>query len=324
MIAASPTRWRRALRLAASAATLLAIVACGSAEPGAGPNEAEQARSDALRALEAHLGERVTYGEGPDAEALAREVREALAPEDGVAVRIVPGDPRSVVVLVRYRSTGGYQDLREISVPERNEEIDRIVDAIDQSYGARSERLAVAIRGTVFYGAVGVREPGQPMQYHTGSVVNLAVIDPILTATPAEDPPIPAFALGAQIEGTVPNARGPFPSHQLTLSEETLVVTQLVAADTRDAPFVSICRTLTRPTLCAEPDVIEPVDGFQNDGLDELAERLAGSGRALDYDAYRLPAGTYAVAVLPNCDSVDSCSSAGTRYTLLATTPRAR
>lgn len=311
----------KAARLAASSATLLAVLACGGGEGAAPATEEEQARSEALRALEAHLGEGTTYGEGPGGEALAAVVRETLAPEDGVAVRIVPGSPRNVVVLVRYRSTGGYEDLRDISVAERNEELDRILEGIDGGYDARAENLAIAIRGAVFYGAVGVRMAGQAMQYHTGSVVSLAVLDPILGAPAGEDPAVPALALGAQVEGTIAAPPAAPATYRLVLAEETLVVTQLVTASSDTAPFLALCAGEQRWIACGEDQSLQPLDEFQNDGLDALADRLDGSGRMLDYQAYRLAPGTYTAVVFPNCDEGAPCATAGTAYTLMATAP---
>ncbi|MCB9591394.1 MAG: hypothetical protein H6719_01570 [Sandaracinaceae bacterium] len=309
----------KAVRLLAAWVTLLAILACGSGQ-SAEPTEEEQARSEALRTLESHLTEGQTYGEGPGGTELANLVRETVAPEDGVAVRIVPGNPRNVVVLIRYRSGGGYEDLREISVSERNEEIDRIVENIDGGYGARGENLAVAIRGSVFYGAVGVRQAGQAMQYHTGSVVSLSVIDPILTATPGEDVPVPTLALGAQVEGTVVGPPGNPPTYRLVLAQPSTVVTQLVTTQVEDGgPFMALCAGEQRGLICGDDPAIEPLDDFQSDNLDDLADRVDGQGRELDYFAYRLAAGTYTVVVYSNCDDEGPCPANGTAYTLLAT-----
>jgi hypothetical protein len=310
----------RGLRLAASAALLAAILACGAGE-GATESDEEQASSAALRELGEHLSEGTTYGEGPGGEELARLVRETLAPGDGVAVRIVPGNPRNVTVLVRYSAREGYEELREISVSERNAEIDRIVEGIDGSYGAQADNLAVAIRGAVFYGAVGIRRAGSPIEYHTGSIVNLSVIDPILGATAGQDAPRPALTLGAQIEGTITTPNEIPPTFRLELTAETLFVTQLVTARSDEAPFLVLCRGEQRPWLCAEDESIQPLEEFSNDRLDELDAELEPRGRMLDYQAYRLPAGVYTAVVVPNCDADAPCPAAGTSYTLLATEP---
>lgn len=313
------------LRLAAAWSILAAILACGGNDgASSAASEEQQARSEALRALETHLGESTTYGEGPDAEALAQAVREALAPEDGVAVRVTSGNPRNVTVLVRYRSGGGYEDLREVPVAERNEEIDRIVAAIDESYGARADNLAVAIRGAVFYGAVGVRMANAAIQYHTGSVVSLSVIDPVLTAAAGEDAPVPALTLGAQVQGTVVAPPANPPSYRLELAEDSILVTQLVTPASDESAFVALCPGAQRPFLCGEDETLTPIEDFQNDGLDASAERLEEAGRTLDYQAYRLAAGTYTAVVLSNCDFEGPCPTAGTAYTLLVAAPSAR
>ena len=309
----------KALRLLAAWAILLAIVACGGS--GAEPTEEEQARSEALRELESHLAEASTYGEGPGGSELATGLRETLAPGDGVAVRVIPGQPRNVVVLIRYRSTDGYQDLREISVSERNEEIDRIVTQVDQTYGATADNLAVAIRGAVFYGALGVRQAGQAIQYHTGSVVSLSPLDPILTATPGEDAPVPALTLNEQVQGTVVGPPGNPPTYQLELAEETLVVAQFIGASNDDPPFLAVCSGAHRGRDC-NAQSMDPMDDFYNDGLDALAERTQAAGRLLDYQAYRLAAGTYTFAVLSNCDWEGPCANDGTAFTLMPSTPR--
>jgi hypothetical protein len=316
------------LRLTAAVSLLAAILACGSSSDDAVPSaEAppeEQARSGALRELEAHLTEGSTYGDGPDGVELARIVRDTLAPGDGVAVRIIPGVPRNVVVLVRYRSTHGYEDLREISVRERNAEIDRIVAAIDDGYGAETDNLAVAIRGALFYGAVGVRRAGTAMEYHTGSVVSLSTIDPILGATPGADAPVPALAVGTQLEGTIVGPGGTPPSYRIELTEETVFVTQLATVATDDGPFLTLCRGAKRPWICADDESLVPIDDFQNDGLDDLAAELLQSGRMLDYQAYRLAPGIYTAVVVPNCDPGAPCPAEGTPYTLFATAPPRR
>lgn len=318
----------KAARLGGAFALLMAILACGGSDAtstqsqaGSGPADEEQARSQALQALEAHLGEGSTYGEGPGGAELAAIVREALAPADGVAVRIVPGAPRNVVVLVRYRSTEEVEDLRDIEIERRNEEIDRIVTQIDANYGALGDNLAVAIRGAIFYGAIGVRRANQPMQYHTGSAVRLSVIDPILTAPPGTDAPMPALVLGTQVEGTVEAPPAAPAAYRLELSEPTLVVTQLITIESGEAPFVTLCRGEQRPWICADDESLQPVEFFQNDSLDELAYELEGTGRQLSYAAYRLAPGIYTAVVPPNCEWDGQCANAGTRFTLLATSP---
>jgi len=309
------------LRIVAAWAALAAILACGGSGANSEPSEEEQARSEALRELEAHLSEGTTYGEGPDGQALAEVVRETLAPGDGVAVRVIPGNPRNTVVLIRYRSTDGYEDLRDIPQSERNEEIDRILGGVDNGYGARGDNLAIAIRGALFYGALGVRMAGGELEYHTGSVVSLSPLDPLLTATAGQDAH-PPLTISEQVEGSIVGPDGEPPTYTLTVAEEGLFVTQLVTNRYPDeTPFLVICPGVHPGVLCASNEV-EAVEGFYNDGLDELASRVSSSGRHLAYEAYRLMPGDYTVSILPNCDDEGGCSPAGTPFTLLATTPR--
>ncbi|MCB9615567.1 MAG: hypothetical protein H6722_24310, partial [Sandaracinus sp.] len=131
-----------------------------TAAPSAVPSTAPATANAALRALEAHLDRGESYAEGPDAELIAAAARDAVAPGDGVAVKVVPGTPRHVTVLVRYRSTGGYENLREIDQTARNEELDRILASIDEGYQAGADVIGVAIRGPMAYGAIAVRRPG--------------------------------------------------------------------------------------------------------------------------------------------------------------------
>lgn len=299
-------------------AILAAIVACGGS--GAEEDEESQARSEALRELEAHLSTGQTYGEGPDGQEIAAAVRETVAPGDGVAVRVIPGQPRHVVVLVQYRADGNYQNLREIEQSERNAEINRIVNAIDHGYGAQQDVLGVAIRGAIFYGALGVRQPGAPMQYHTGSVVSLSPLDPVLTATPGEDVVAPPISLGTQVEGTV-GGLDALTSYRLEITEPTTLVTQFVTPERDDnMPSLIVCAGAHRPLACGD-DWLEEVSGFYNDGLDDLAERLSARGMDMNYDAYRVEPGVYTLAVLPNCDFDEPCSTVGRSFTLLATSP---
>lgn len=309
------------LRLVAAWAALAAILACGGSGANREPTEEEQARSEALRGLEAHLSEATTYGEGPDGQALADAVRHTLAPGDGVAVRVIPGTPRNTVVLVRYRSTDGYQDLREIPQADRNGEIDRILEAIDHRYSGQGDNLAIGIRGALFYGALGVRMAGRQVEYHTGSVVSLSPLDPLLTATPGPDATTP-LVLSEQVEGTVVGPDGAPPTYNLNVEQEGLYVVQTVTNRYPDgSPFMVLCRG-NHPGMLCEANEVEEIDGFFNDGLDELSARVSSTGRRMHYQAYRLVPGVYTVGMLPNCDWEGPCAAAGTPFTLMATTPR--
>jgi hypothetical protein len=295
----------------------------GAGEPtGSAPAQGEQARSAALQALEAHLASGETYGEGPDAQVIAAAAREALAPGDGVAVKVVPGAPRHITVLVRYRSDGGYENLREISQSERDRELDRILDAVDGGYEAGADVIGLAIRGPFAYGAIAVRRPGQSVEYHTGTVISTSPLDPILTAAPGEEPARTIAPGAPAIEGRLQPAPYPQPSYHLTLSEPRAVRVQLRSTRPEaQAPIVLLCRGGLRASQCEESVVVEPTDNVPEDVLDQQAqwvEQAEARGHTFHEDVYRLPAGTYTVGVFRNeCpESQPACPAATADYDL--------
>lgn len=313
------------VRNLASAATVLVFAALGAAtsqpsEDDGTPN-ADAPASDALRALESHLDPRQDYGEGPDGQLIAATARAALAPGDAVAVRVVPGTPRKVVVLVRYRSEGGYQNLREIPSAERNRELDRILEAIDLGYEAGADEIAVAIKGSIFYGAIAVRRPSEAVTYHTGSVISTSVLDPLLTAEAGTDAAPPSLELGSTVEGQLAPLPMPHPAYVLTLSEPRLVRVRITSnIDEENAPFIEVCRGTMRAVACTEEHAVAALDEVPDALYDEIERAMAASrargDRSFDEAAYRLPAGTYTIPVLrPNCD-LETCPAREARFTL--------
>ncbi|MGE0788933.1 MAG: hypothetical protein AB7S26_24885 [Sandaracinaceae bacterium] len=168
----------RGARIGLAWAALAAILACGGSD---GEASESAPTSPERRALEANLHQRQTYVDGPGAEEVADAAREALSEDDGLAVRVVDGTPRTVIVLVRYSEGGDYERLRDIPIDRRNAELDRIIEAIDMTEGTQADDVAVAIKGTIFYGALATRQAGQATQYHTGAVVDMAPLDTMLT-----------------------------------------------------------------------------------------------------------------------------------------------
>jgi hypothetical protein len=290
-------------------------------EEGATASAASGEQTSAgLQALEAHLAARENYAEGPDAAMIAEAAREALAPGDALAVRVVPGVPRKIVVLVRYASSGGYENLRDIPSSERNEELDRIVAAIDDAYEAGADELGVAIRGAVFYGAIAVRHPSQPIEYHTGAVISTSVLDPLLTAEPGPEAR-PTLEVGSRAEGTLAPHPMPQPAYALTLSEARRVRVRLTSNVTGDdSPIAIVCRGTVRAGSCAEDASLEPLEELDDATMDDL-ERAGGeaeeAGLSFQEDVYDMPAGQFTVIVFRNdCEAEGGCPGDRASYTV--------
>lgn len=284
--------------------------------------EETQATSAALRALEAHLTHGETYGEGPDADVIGAVVRAAVAPGDGVAVKVVPGNPRHVTVLVRYRPTGGYENLRDISQRERNVELDQILDAIDLGYEAGDDVLGVALRGPIAYGAIAVRRPGSPVEYHTGRVIATAPLDVVLTATPGDEPSRVITPGHPPITGRLAPHPRPQPFHHLTLTEPRAIRVQLRSSRPEgEAPFIVLCRGTIRAAQCDELSEVEPTENIPDDVFDQQERWLAQAearGGFFDEKVYRLPAGPYTLAVFRDecAEGQDECPAATADYDL--------
>lgn len=292
----------------------------GDDDPSSASASGETASGAGLRALEAHLDARNDHGEGPDGAAIAAAAREALAEGDAVAVRVVPGVPRKIVVLVRYRSEGGYENLRDIPSAQRNEELDRIIDAVDQGYEAGADELAVAIRGSVFYGAIAVRRPGQAVTYQTGSVISTEVLEPMLTATPGPEP-TPTLEVGSAVEGQLQPFPMPQPTYGLTLAAPAQVRVRVTSdIDGDGTPIAIVCRGTVRAGACGEEVTLEPLEEVSA-AIEEEQEREAmtaeQAGRSFDELTYDLPAGTYTVVVYrADCEAEGGCPSDRARYSL--------
>ncbi|MCB9615745.1 MAG: hypothetical protein H6722_25210 [Sandaracinus sp.] len=276
----------------------------------------------ALRALEAHLDRGETYAEGPDAESIAAAARHGLAPGDGVAVKVIPGTPRHVTVLVRYRSTGGYENLREIDQAERNEELDRILGWIDDEYQAGEDVIGVAIRGSMAYGAIAVRRPRSAVVYQTGRVLSSAPLEALLTAPAGEELPRVVTVGGPPIVGRLRPHPHPLPAHVLTLTESRAVRVQMRTTAPLDAmPVALVCRGAMRALACDDEDLVEPIDDLSDRILDRQAEEGAAAearGVLFVEEIYTLAPDTYTLAVFGSeCpDGQDACPATLAPYEL--------
>lgn len=216
-------------------------------------------------------------------------------------MKVVPGAPRHITVLVRYRSNGGYESLREISQAERNRELDRILEGIDLGYAAGADVIGLAIRGPMAYGAIAVRRPGQAVEYHTGRVISTAPLEPMLTAAAAEEPSRSLAPGAPAVVGRLQAAPNPEPFYHVTLSEPRAIRVQFRSSVHGDfAPVALLCRGAIRTAQCDDALVVEPTENIPDDVLDQQAEwieRAEARGQFFGEEIYRLPAGTYTIAV---------------------------
>ncbi len=152
----------------------------GSGASGAGTSSA--ARTPALDRLEAHLATGAVWGASPADIELAHRVHEGpLRREDGVAVETLAraGRQRTIVLVEIYDD--GRRGLADLDDGERRGMLTRIGEYVRPNTEAERE-MCIAIRGTVFYGALLAERPGVAPVYEVGFSVDEQHIETCLTA----------------------------------------------------------------------------------------------------------------------------------------------
>lgn len=298
----------RRAALARRALTLLVIAAfavLGTATAGGGDQAGAGGGggNEAVSAMESHFGRGQAWGEGPEAQEMAQVLLSDLEPGDSVAVRVIDGTPRRVVALVKYADsqTEGLADLTDAT---RREHLDGLMLDLDSIYETGDAHVGIGIRGTLFYGAVITRQPGQAPQYQVGTVVSTDPIEAILDAPATPPTPPRAIALGETVSGQLAPEPAPMPRFLLTLAAPTRLMTNVVSPGFTgdDAPFAMICRGAVRMPAC-ETGMVEP-------GFDDAGNPV-----------YQLAAGPYSVFVVSgdDCGGAPGCPQATAAYQLTLT-----
>lgn len=208
-MAQSSFAWRSVARhlLTITAIAGFAVLGAGTSSPE-GASSTESASGDNAQAgpssaarldLERHFLAGRAYGDGPGGAEIAAAMRELLDPGmgDTLVVRVVPGEPKTIVALLRLR------DLRDFSDEMREEWLDSFGETIRSELGETDANIVVGIRGSFFYGAVATMRPGAPdWRVDTGSMVSTNPIDFALSPPPPE-PAAPAPAAEPAAEAPV-------------------------------------------------------------------------------------------------------------------------
>jgi len=190
------------LAIVMSAPLVLSVSGCccmglptGGAAPPPPAATAAASGSDALADLRSHLSAGESYGDGPGAAAVADHIRSRVSDyADGVAVRVMPGDPTRVVALVQCT------DLADVDMGDRRGLVQLVVESVASD--VPNADIGVAIQGQFLFGAGGLQRRGElgPRTW-VGSTVSVADVQALFTpAAPgvgvaAVPPPVapPAF-----------------------------------------------------------------------------------------------------------------------------------
>lgn len=256
-----------ALALVSGLALTTACLLCGSILDNAASNPSNSSPSatssssgpSKLSAFESNLNRGQVHAEGPDALHIGNTVRQAVEPGDALGVKVIPGTPRKIVAIVRFADSQ-VETLADMSEARRREQINGLIEAVDDAYGgAGAEELVVGIRGTLFYGAVGVRRPGQPVEYHTGSIVSTDAIEAALSATPGAETE-PVITVGQTVSGQLQPMPQPQPRYVLQLAAPQQIRVQLATGlPIESSPIVEVCRGNVRHIACTEQTEIPPL-----------------------------------------------------------------
>ncbi|UJR78375.1 hypothetical protein [Sandaracinus amylolyticus] len=291
---------RRALSvLIVAVFAVLGTATAGGGEEGA----ASSGSNDAVNAMEGHFQYGQAWGEGPEAQQMAQTLLSDLEPGDSVAVRVIDGTPRRVVALVKYgdAQTEGLADLDDAT---RRQHLDGLLSDLDAIYETGDSNVGLGIRGTLFYGAVVTRQPGQAPQYQVGAIITTDPLEAILDAAATPPAPPRAIAVGATESGQLQASPAPLPRYLLTLAAPANLMTNVVSPGLtgEQAPFAMICTGAVRFPAC-ETAMVEPQFDDQGNPV------------------YRLAAGAYSVFVVPgdDCGGSPVCPPAQAGYQLTVT-----
>ncbi len=294
---------RVALRRISTVLVIGAFAALGTATAGGGEQGAAGGTNDGISAMESHFSRGQAWGEGPEAQEMAQTLLSDLEPGDSVAVRVIDGTPRRVVALVKYADSQ-YEGLADLDDATRRQHLDGLMLDLDALYGAGDANVGIGIRGTLFYGGVITRQPGQPAQHQVGAIVSTDAIESILDAPATPPTPPPAIAIGETVSGQLAPDPAPMPRYLLTLAAPTNLMTNVVAPGIigEQVPFAVICRGAVRLPACFE----SPLDPE----FDEAGNPV-----------YQLAPGPYSVFIVPgdDCDGAPICPPAQAAYQLTLT-----
>lgn len=291
-------------RRALTVLVVAAFAALGTATAGGGDQGAGGGGSnDGVSEMESHFGYGVAWGEGPEAQEMAQTLLSDLEAGDSVAVRVIDGTPRRVVALVKYgdAQTEGLADLDDAT---RRQHLDGLMSDLDGIFETADANVGIGIRGSLFYGAVISRQPGQAPQYQVGAIVGTDALEAILDAPATPPTPPPALTLGQTVSGQLAPDPAPVPRYLLTLPAATRLMTNVVSPGLtgEQAPFAVICPGTVRLTAC-ESTMLEP-------GFDEQGNPV-----------YQLAPGNYSVFVIAgdDCGGTPVCPAAQASFQLTLT-----
>lgn len=240
-----------------------------------------------VAAFEQNITPGAEHCEGPMSLEIARALRDVIAPQDGIGVRVVPGHTTRILVIVEFTDRD-HRSLRSLSVDERREQLDAILAVLDEDFETQADEVAIALRGSMLYGAILLRGPRGAPTYDIQRAARAEVLDPFLLATPDEEPSLP----------------------ELTLTGEALVTSTRLPPDARTR-FVLHVPERTRVGL-----LFSVTDHQQRHGLDYtvspgIHRRGVGHGvspigfyvseNAEILEVAELPAGDYTVVVDGSC-----------------------
>jgi len=234
---------------------------------------------------------------------------------------VIPGDPRTVVMLSRYQADPDNESLAQLGHEGRVAEVRALEDFIDEQYGARDANLAIALRDARGYRTVGVRPVDREIDVQDGDDLDLAPLERLLAARPGVDPLPPPIEPDGVVSGMIVGPPRAPVAYRLTLGAPARVLTELsVPSALDDPPMLAICRGVVRPARC----VVESLDAMELDDELDLHDELS-PGPVRDEvmrSAYGLPAGIYTVAIDSPCDPGDPCPADGAAFTLRLRTLR--
>lgn len=289
-----------------SALVVLVFAVLGTATAGGGDQSAASGgggSNDAVAAMEAHFSHGQAWGEGPEAQPMAQALLSDLEPGDSVVVRVIDGTPRRVIALVKYGDSQ-VEGLADLDDATRRQHLDGLLSDLDAVYETGDAQVGLGIRGTLFYGAVVTRQPGQQAQYELGAIVGTDSLEAILDAPATPPTPPRGIAIGQTESGQLQPEPAPLPRYVLTLAAPTNVMMNVVSPGLTgdDAPYAVVCAGIVRATAC-EDATLEP--------------QWDDNGNPI----YRLPAGPYSVFVVPghDCGGAPNCHAEQAAYQLTVT-----
>jgi hypothetical protein len=253
---------RAVTRVRAAALALLLAGCCFGPGPGGAPlgPPPDDTANDGMRALEGHFAPGQPYGEGPEAQEIARALHEGGEPGDAVVVQVIDGSPRRIVALLQYVDVEA-EGLPSLSEAERRDHLDAILADLDDLYSASDAQIGIGVRGTFFYGGILTRAPGGAPRVEVGTILSSDPLEAILDAPITPPPPLPEIVPGAPFRG---GARfEPATRLALTLDAPVDLAPHVTVAGEEDQELVTIvvCRGEVRLHQCLDTGAeVEPTE----------------------------------------------------------------